>query len=83
MELLTLQALATASGTTIERVLQLRELGLVRGNAGAYVPPDVARVQLVLALESSGVSLAQLGEAVRGGRVSLDFVDLLMPSPTG
>ena len=82
MELLTLQALATASGTTIERVLQLRELGLVRGNAGAYVPPDVARVQLVLALEASGVSLTELGEAVRGGRVSLDFVDLLMPSPT-
>jgi adenylate cyclase len=81
VELLTLQALATASGTTTERVLQFRELGLVRGNAGAYVPSDIAKVQLVLALERAGVSLQELGEAVRAGRVSLDFVELLMPTP--
>jgi adenylate cyclase len=82
VELLTLQALATAAGTSIERVLQLRELGLVRGSVGAYVPSDVARVQLVLALETSGVSMHELGESVRAGRISLDFVDLLMPTPT-
>jgi adenylate cyclase len=82
VELLTLQALATAAGTTTERVLQIRELGLIRGDAGAYVPSDIARVQLVLALEDAGVSLDELGEAVRERRVSLDFVDLLMPTPT-
>lgn len=81
MELLTLQALATAAGTTTDRVAHLRELGLVQGAAGAYVPSDIVRVRLVLALEASGVSLDELGEAVRSGGLSLDFVDLLMPSP--
>ena len=81
MELLTLQALATASGTTVDRVLRFRELGLVRGDAGAYLPSDIARVQLALALETAGVSLDELGAAVQDGRLSLDFVDLLMPTP--
>jgi adenylate cyclase len=69
VELLTLQALATAAGASVERVVQLREMGLVRGAAGAYVPSDVARV-LHFPEATSAVTFA-LGAVDAAGRNGL------------
>jgi DNA-binding transcriptional MerR regulator len=73
--------IATATGTSVETIRRLVDAGILRQGADGYRPEDVARVRLVLALETSGVSLRAMGEAIRAGKLSLDFVDVLLPDP--
>jgi len=73
--------IATATGASAETIGRLVYAGVLRGDSGEFTLGDVARVRLVLALEASGVSLHAMGEAIRAGTLSLDFVDVLLPNP--
>ena len=73
--------IATATGTSVETISRLVDAGILREGAEGYRPEDITRVRLVLALEASGVSLQAMGEAIRAGTLSLDFVDVLLPNP--
>jgi len=73
---------AVAAGTSEETVEQLTELGVVAPrDGGAFLPSDVRRVRLVLALETSGVPFEAVGQAIRAGRISFDFIEELAPNP--
>jgi adenylate cyclase len=74
-------ALATATGTSTATIGRLVDAGVLRGDGKGYTLGDVARVRLVLSLEASGVSMQAMGDAVRAGTLSLDFVDVLLPNP--
>jgi adenylate cyclase len=79
---LTLADVAVAGGTTEDTVSQLAELGVIApSNGGAFRPSDVRRVRLVLALATSGVPFEAVGQAIREGRISFDFIDELAPNP--
>jgi adenylate cyclase len=49
--------------------------------AGEFSEPDIARVRLVDSLVQAGLGLEELSQAVKDGRLSLSYVDLLMPEP--
>jgi adenylate cyclase len=79
---LNVSEVAVASGTSEETVRELTELGVITPqNGGAFRPSDVRRVRLVLALATSGVPFEAVGQAMREGRISLDFIDELAPNP--
>jgi adenylate cyclase len=79
---LSVAEVAVAGGTTEETVTQLAELGVIApSNGGAFRPSDVRRVRLVLALATSGVPFEAVGQAMREGRISFDFIDELAPNP--
>jgi adenylate cyclase len=79
---LNVSEVAVAGGTSEETVRELTELGVITPqNGGAFRPSDVRRVRLVLALATSGVPFEAVGEAMREGRISLDFIDELAPNP--
>jgi adenylate cyclase len=72
---------AQAAGTSPAVIDALARNGIIRHTDGRYRPSDVSRARLVLSLEASGIGLGEIGEAVRTGRLSLAFVDELMPAP--
>ena len=72
---------AVAGGTSEETVVELARLGVISKTNGGFRPSDVRRVRLVLALETSGVPFEAVGEAIREGRVSFDFIEELAPEP--
>jgi adenylate cyclase len=73
---------AVAGGTTEDTVAQLADLGVIApSNGGTFRPSDVRRVRLTLALETSGVPFEAVGEAMKEGRISFDFIDELAPDP--
>jgi adenylate cyclase len=79
---LTLAEVAVAGGTTEDTVSQLAELGVIApSNGGVFRPSDVRRVRLVLALATSGVPFEAVGQAIREGRISFDFIEELAPNP--
>jgi DNA-binding transcriptional MerR regulator len=79
---LSVSDVAVAGGTSEETVEELTRLGVVTPqNGGSFQPSDVRRVRLVLALATSGVPFEAIGEAIRDGRISFDFIDELAPNP--
>jgi adenylate cyclase len=79
---LNVSEVAVAGGTSEGTVRELAELGVITPqNGGAFRPSDVRRVRLVLALATSGVPFEAVGEAMREGRISFDFIDELAPNP--
>src|SRR2546427_3317044 len=84
MDGLTKVGLAERSGTSPEHIDRLAELGIVNPQAdGSFRPADIQRVKLIDALESSGIQIDDLGRAVRSGRLSFAFLDLLFTEPKG
>src|SRR4029077_8996448 len=67
---------AEHAGVTVDHLSQLVELGIVRPSAGdRFTPGDVRRAELVQSLTATGIPLDGLGEAIRRGTLSLDFLD--------
>lgn len=66
---------ATRAGVTVEYVARLVELGIVSPERDRFSPGDVRTVQVIQALEQAGIDLEGLGVMVRGGALSLDFID--------
>jgi hypothetical protein len=54
---------------------------LVPDESGMFHAPDIARTRLVAALIDAGVDLDDLAAAIRDDRLSLGYVDHLMPDP--
>ena len=82
MQELSVFEVAVAGGTSEETVQQLCELGVIAPqNGGGFRPSDVRRVRLVLALATSGVPFKAVGDAIRDGRITFDFIDELAPNP--
>lgn len=74
--------LAVYAGVEPERIRTLVGAGmLVPNEGGTFSEPDVARVRLIESLVEAGLGLEELSQAVREGRLSLSYVDLLMPEP--
>jgi adenylate cyclase len=78
---LSVSDVAVSAGTSEETVAELTRLGIVSKSNAGFRPSDVRRVRLVLALETSGVPFEAVGEAIREGRISFDFIDELAPDP--
>lgn len=54
---------------------------LAPDEAGSFRPPDIARTRLVDSLVEAGLDLETLSSAVREGRLTLSFIDHLIPNP--
>jgi adenylate cyclase len=79
---LSVSEVAVAGGTSEETVEELTRVGVISPqNGGGFRPSDVRRVRLTLALATSGVPFEAVGEAIREGRISFDFIEELAPNP--
>jgi DNA-binding transcriptional MerR regulator len=87
---LTIDELASASGTTTRRVRSLQTLGLLphpelRGRTGLYGPAHQDRLATILRLQEQGFSLESLGilfAALDGGRSLADVLGVDGPTRT-
>ena len=67
---------ADRAGISVEQLNRLVELGIVTPGAGnRFTPGDLRRAGLVMSLMGAGIPLDGLGAAIRGGQVSLGFLD--------
>lgn len=79
---LTADEVALSAGVSPEYLNELVDAGfLVPDAESAYQPSDIARARLVLSLEKAGIPLQELADAVGDGRLSLSYIDQLMPEP--
>lgn len=82
MQTLEVDEVAERAGVDREAVTTYVEVGVVTPDErDRFRPSDVARVRLVAGLVEAGLSLEDLRAAIEDRRLSLDFVDLLMPEP--
>lgn len=73
---LDIQAVAERAGVAAAYVQRLVELRLVTtGSNGGYAESDVRRVQMLQAIDMSGVSLDGVAKLVADGEMSIDFVE--------
>ena len=76
MESFDLDSAAQRSGVGVDALRELVALGIVTPDAGGrFSPGDVRRANLVMSLTAAGIPLDGLGAAIRGGTVSLGFLD--------
>lgn len=79
---LSLEELARGAGASVENVKRLVELGLVQPASPDRFPQTaIEHIRLAMAIEESGIPLAEVGEAVTSGRLSLAIVDRMFPEP--
>ena len=71
----TKQAVAQRAGVDPAYVDRLLGLGILSAEDGHFSEGDARRVGVVQALEQAGLPLEGIGEAIRRGGMSLDFVD--------
>ena len=85
MDTVSAEDLARRSGTTLEMVLRLAELGLLRRQQpdGAFTVADINRVRLAEALLAEGITLEDLSRAADAGHLSLDHIGVILRSPAG
>jgi hypothetical protein len=74
-DLLTLEELAERGGTTVERLGQLVELGIVRPADGGFRRPDVMVVRVVEMLEDKGIDAGSVAAALESGDLSLGYLE--------
>ena len=74
--------LVERAGSSLERVRQLIQLGIVRAGAdGDYRPSDIQRVRLADAFEASGIPIEDLGAVMASGHVTLAGLDIIFAKP--
>lgn len=79
---LTRDELAALTGTTVQRIDRLAELGVLEPLAdGRHEPGDVHRVRLLAAFEQAGVPLEALAAGARTGRVDFASYHQLHGAP--
>jgi adenylate cyclase len=84
MTSLTPEQIATRTGTTIEHVRELAEIGVVRPAAdGTYSAPDIARLRMALAFEAAGIGPEQIQRAVTDGAWTFEWLHLFLRPPAG
>jgi adenylate cyclase len=72
---LTEDELAERSGTTVGRVRELVDLGILTPEGGTFRRRDVMRTRVVADLETKGMDRAALGAAVASGHLSLGYLE--------
>jgi adenylate cyclase len=73
---------ALHAGVDPEKIRMYRDAGILTADAvSGFRPADIARARLVHGLEQAGMGLDQLARAVEDGRLSLTYVEHLMPDP--
>src|SRR5262245_53239853 len=76
METFDLAEAAERSGLTADELARLCELGIITpADERRFSAGHIRKAGLVKSLVGSGIPLEGLGEAVRAGQVSLDFLD--------
>lgn len=76
METYDIAEAAARTGISVEELRRLCELGMLAPEADErFTPGHLRRAGLILSLVGSGIPLEGLSEAIRGGQVSLDFLD--------
>ena len=69
---------AERAGVEPSYVLRLVDLGILApGEPDRFSPGDVRRVLMARSLEDAGIPLDSLGQAIRQGDLSLDFLDAM------
>ena len=67
---------AERSGIGADELTRLVELGIIKPDAaGRFTSGHLRRAGLVTSLVAAGIPVEGLGEAIRGGQMSLDFLD--------
>ncbi len=69
------QELAERAGTTVDRVRELAERGIVEPVDGTFPRRDVMRARVVVELEAKGIDAASLGAAVASGHLRLGYLE--------
>jgi adenylate cyclase len=67
--------LAERVGTTVERVRELSDLGILESERGTFPRRDVMRARVVMELEKKGMDAAALGSAVASGHLTLGYLE--------
>jgi adenylate cyclase len=77
MDGLSVSGLAGLAGVTAGEVGRLVDLGVLVARDGAepFVEADVAKVRLAAACQRAGLPMAGIAAAIRGGRLSLAFLE--------
>jgi adenylate cyclase len=81
---LTAEEVARRAGTTVERVRELAELGILRPNPESEEPfgsGDALRAQLVQELEAFGIPAEQVAAALSEGVLTLSYLDRFPDPP--
>jgi hypothetical protein len=68
-------ALAERAGTSVERVRELADLGILEPEGGTFPRRDVVRARVVLELEAKGIDADGLAKALASGHLSLGYVE--------
>ena len=74
-EELTEDELAERGGTTVDRIRQLVDLGLVEPHEGTFPRRDVMRVRVVEELKDKGMDADALASAVASGNLTLGYLE--------
>lgn len=79
---LDLAEFAVQAGVDEEAVRGYVDAGVLKPTeSGGFESSDITRARLVRSLVQAGLSVGELSEAFNDGRLSLDYVNLLMPEP--
>jgi adenylate cyclase len=69
------EELAERAGTTVERVQQLADLGLLERVDGKFLRRDVMRARVVLEMEAKGIETEALAKAFASGHLTLGYIE--------
>ncbi|HEU4356460.1 MAG TPA: adenylate/guanylate cyclase domain-containing protein [Actinomycetota bacterium] len=72
---LTETELAERAGTTVERVRQLADLGILEPEEGTFPRRDVMRARVVADLEAKGIGAEVLAQALASGHLRLGYLE--------
>src|SRR6187397_1222825 len=80
---LTQAELATRAGVSLDRVVQLAELGIVKANEtnGRFRPIDIQRIRVADAFADSGLAVEDLGRLVAEGHVTFSNLEAVFGDP--
>jgi adenylate cyclase len=70
-----MEELAERAGTSVERVRELADLGILESEDGKFPRGDIMRVRVVVELESKGMNAAALAAAVASGDLTLGYLE--------
>jgi hypothetical protein len=75
VDLLTEDEVAERAGTTVERVRELRDLGLLEPDQGMFRRRDVLRARVFSELTAMGIEASALAAAQATGELSLGYLE--------
>jgi adenylate cyclase len=67
--------LASRAGTSVERVREFADLGILQPERGTFHRRDVMRARVLLELEAKGIDAEALGKAFASGHLTLGYIE--------